>query len=147
MWSRSATKTHPSQSVRSAPPQERPDKIRPDESEALRQNIGLAESLGATVVRVKAERPVEGLIAFAQREGITPSFRAECSLSIGLWSVCRNGDARLLRARTSKPVVHSGVRGRVWARICVWISASAWPFGLVEAVWAVVAVRRWGRVR
>jgi K+-sensing histidine kinase KdpD len=31
----------------------------------------LAESLGATVVRVKAERPAEGLIAFAQREGIT----------------------------------------------------------------------------
>jgi len=35
------------------------------------QNIKLAESLGATVMRVKAERPAEGLIAFAQREGIT----------------------------------------------------------------------------
>jgi hypothetical protein len=23
----------------------------------------------------------------------------------------------------------------------------AWPFGLVEAVWAVVALRRWGRAR
>jgi hypothetical protein len=23
----------------------------------------------------------------------------------------------------------------------------AWPFGLVEAVWAVVAVRRWGQLR
>jgi two-component system sensor histidine kinase KdpD len=52
-------------------PQERPGKIRPDDSDALRQNITLAESLGATVVRVKAERPAEGLIAFAQREGIT----------------------------------------------------------------------------
>ncbi len=39
--------------------------------EALQQNIKLAESLGATVVRVKADRPSEGLIAFAQREGIT----------------------------------------------------------------------------
>ena len=52
-------------------PQERPGKIRPDDSDALRQNIRLAESLGATVVRVKAERPADGLIAFAQREGIT----------------------------------------------------------------------------
>ena len=23
----------------------------------------------------------------------------------------------------------------------------AWPFGLVEAVWCIVALRRWGRVR
>jgi len=40
-------------------------------AEALRQNIQLAESLGATVVRVKADKPAEGLIAFAQREGVT----------------------------------------------------------------------------
>jgi two-component system, OmpR family, sensor histidine kinase KdpD len=52
-------------------PQERPGRIRQEDSEALRENISLAESLGATVVRVKAERPAEGLIAFAQREGIT----------------------------------------------------------------------------
>jgi two-component system sensor histidine kinase KdpD len=52
-------------------PQERPGKIRSDDSDALRQNNALAESLGATVVRVKALRPAEGLIAFAQREGIT----------------------------------------------------------------------------
>lgn len=52
-------------------PHERPDRIRPADSEALRENIKLAESLGATVVRVKAERPADGLIAFAQREGIT----------------------------------------------------------------------------
>ena len=38
---------------------------------ALEQNIQLAESLGATVVRVKADRPADGLIAFAKREGIT----------------------------------------------------------------------------
>lgn len=52
-------------------PQERPGRIRPEDSQALRENITLAESLGATVVRVKAERPAEGLVAFAQREGIT----------------------------------------------------------------------------
>ncbi|MBZ5559913.1 MAG: universal stress protein [Acidobacteriia bacterium] len=52
-------------------PRERPDRIAPRDSDALQQNIKLAESLGATVVRVKADRPSEGLIAFAQREGIT----------------------------------------------------------------------------
>jgi two-component system sensor histidine kinase KdpD len=52
-------------------PQEKPDRIRSEDAEALRENIRLAESLGATVVRVKADRPAEGLIAFAQREGVT----------------------------------------------------------------------------
>ena len=52
-------------------PQERPDKIKPDDSDALRQNIQLAESLGATVVRVQSDHPSDGLIGFAQREGIT----------------------------------------------------------------------------
>jgi two-component system sensor histidine kinase KdpD len=52
-------------------PRERPGKINADDSHALQQNIRLAESLGATVVRVKADRPADGLIAFAQREGIT----------------------------------------------------------------------------
>ncbi len=52
-------------------PAERPGRMTAADSEALRQNIGLAESLGATVVRVTAESPSQGLIAFAQREGIT----------------------------------------------------------------------------
>ncbi|OLC78992.1 MAG: histidine kinase [Acidobacteria bacterium 13_1_40CM_3_65_5] len=52
-------------------PRERPGKIDPNDSDALQQNIKLAESLGATVVKVKADRPAEGLVAFAQREGIT----------------------------------------------------------------------------
>jgi two-component system sensor histidine kinase KdpD len=52
-------------------PSERPDKLAGDLAEGLRQNIALAESLGATVVRVKADRPADGLIAFAKREGIT----------------------------------------------------------------------------
>ncbi len=52
-------------------PQERPGRIRPQDSAALQENIRLAEKLGATVVRVRAERPAEGLVAFAQREGIT----------------------------------------------------------------------------
>ena len=50
---------------------EKPATINAHDSDALRQNIQLAESLGAAVVKVKAERPADGLIAFAQREGIT----------------------------------------------------------------------------
>ena len=52
-------------------PREQPGRIRSHDATALQENIRLAESLGATVVRVKAEHPSEGLIAFAQREGIT----------------------------------------------------------------------------
>ncbi len=52
-------------------PRETPQRIRSQDAEALAENIRLAESLGATVVRVRAERPAEGLIAFARREGVT----------------------------------------------------------------------------
>lgn len=52
-------------------PREAPGRIEADDREALSRNIGLAESLGATVVRVRADRPADGLIAFAKREGIT----------------------------------------------------------------------------
>ena len=52
-------------------PRERADRIPPKDSDALQQNIKLAETLGATVVRVKADKPADGLIAFAQREGVT----------------------------------------------------------------------------
>ena len=52
-------------------PREGPERIRPEDREALRRNITLAEELGATIVRVKADRPADGLIAFAKREGIT----------------------------------------------------------------------------
>jgi two-component system sensor histidine kinase KdpD len=52
-------------------PAETPDHIKARDAEALQQNIRLAESLGATIVRVRAAKPAEGLIAFAQREGVT----------------------------------------------------------------------------
>jgi two-component system, OmpR family, sensor histidine kinase KdpD len=52
-------------------PQEKPGQIDPRDQESLQQNIRLAENLGGTVVRVKAARPADGLIAFAQREGVT----------------------------------------------------------------------------
>ena len=52
-------------------PREAPDRISHEDKAHLERNIKLAETLGATVVRVKADRPADGLIAFAQREGIT----------------------------------------------------------------------------
>ena len=52
-------------------PSEKPDRINPNDSDALKQNTRLAESLGATVVRVRADRAADGLIGFAQREGVT----------------------------------------------------------------------------
>jgi two-component system sensor histidine kinase KdpD len=52
-------------------PGEKPGRIATAQAEHLRDNIQLAESLGATVVRVHADRPADGLIEFAKREGIT----------------------------------------------------------------------------
>ena len=52
-------------------PREAPGKIATPDRDALRRNIELAESLGATVVRVRADKTADGLIAFAKREGIT----------------------------------------------------------------------------
>jgi two-component system sensor histidine kinase KdpD len=52
-------------------PVEAAGRIRPDSRDALARNIALAESLGATVVRVRAARPADGLVEFARREGIT----------------------------------------------------------------------------
>ena len=52
-------------------PREAPGQIKPADRDALQRNIALAEELGATVVRVRARSPGDGLIAFAKREGIT----------------------------------------------------------------------------
>jgi len=52
-------------------PREAPGHIRRADQEALQRNIALATDLGATIVRVKADKPADGLIAFAKREGIT----------------------------------------------------------------------------
>lgn len=52
-------------------PGESPSRIAERYRRQLAANIALAEQLGATVVRVRADRPADGLVAFAQREGIT----------------------------------------------------------------------------
>ena len=52
-------------------PREAPGHINQKDRDALQHNLALAEELGATIVRVKADRPADGLVAFAKREGIT----------------------------------------------------------------------------
>jgi two-component system sensor histidine kinase KdpD len=52
-------------------PRERAGRISVEVQDALERNTLLAEALGATIVRVRAERPEDGLIEFARREGIT----------------------------------------------------------------------------
>jgi two-component system sensor histidine kinase KdpD len=52
-------------------PREAPGHIKAEYRDALKRNIAMAEELGATLVHVKADRPADGLIAFANREGIT----------------------------------------------------------------------------
>ena len=52
-------------------PREAPGRISDHDRDALERNIALAEELGATVVRVKADTTGDGLVAFAKREGIT----------------------------------------------------------------------------
>lgn len=52
-------------------PKESAGRIKPKDREALARNLELAERLGATVVRVKANSVADGLIELARREGIT----------------------------------------------------------------------------
>ena len=82
-------------------PREKPGRISSHDAEALQENIRLAESLGATVVRVKADRPADGLIAFAQREGVTHVIfgqsarsRLDCSCADRRWIVPGRGARR-----------------------------------------------------
>ena len=61
----------------------------------------------------------------------------------GLWSLLLgDGDAGLLRAGGShSPCVYSGVRGGACALASVYgFLQGAWPFGVVEAIWALIAV-------
>ena len=79
-------------------PQERPSRIRWRAADALRENMRLAESLGATVVRVKAARACDGLAEFARREGVTWVVLGETARS--LWERLWHGStlARLVSA-------------------------------------------------
>jgi two-component system sensor histidine kinase KdpD len=52
-------------------PREEVGRIKPEDEANLRDNIRLAEELGAEVIRLKARRVADALIDFARREGIT----------------------------------------------------------------------------
>jgi two-component system, OmpR family, sensor histidine kinase KdpD len=60
---------------------ETPGHITPQDRDALQRNIVLAEQLGATIVRVKADKAADGLVAFAKREGITHAVFGETARS------------------------------------------------------------------
>jgi two-component system sensor histidine kinase KdpD len=79
-------------------PREKPNWMNARDADALQQNIRLAESLGATVVRVKADSPSDGLVAFAQPEGVTPVIFGQSARS--RWEVLWRGSTlnRFLRA-------------------------------------------------
>ncbi|NOT45873.1 MAG: universal stress protein [Acidobacteria bacterium] len=79
-------------------PGEQAGRIAARDADALRQNVALAESLGATVVRVKADKAAQGLIAFAQREGVTHVIFGQTARS--RWELLLRGSTldRFLRA-------------------------------------------------
>lgn len=78
-------------------PKERPERITPQNRDALAKNVALSESLGATVVRVKARRAADGLIEFARREGITHVILGQTQRS--RWEILLHGSTldRFLR--------------------------------------------------
>src|SRR5215471_6300449 len=49
------------------------------------------------------------------------------------------GDADLLRFRRSQPNVHPGLRGLLRLGSAYGFLQGAWPFGLLEAIWSLVA--------
>ena len=82
-------------------PREAPGHIGREDREALQRNIALAQELGATVVRVKADKPADGLIAFAKREGITHVVFGQTARS--RWEI-------LLKGFDAEPVPRRGPR-------------------------------------
>jgi two-component system, OmpR family, sensor histidine kinase KdpD len=78
-------------------PWEAPGRISAVDLDALHRNIALAEALGATIVRVKADRAADGLIAFAKREGITHAVFGQSARS--RWELLTKGSTlnRFLR--------------------------------------------------
>jgi two-component system sensor histidine kinase KdpD len=88
-------------------PDERPGRIASRNAEALQQNIKLAESLGATVVRVKAARPSDGLVAFAPAGRRDPrDLRPDVAIPVG------TAVARLDARQVSRGGTRRGGAGR-----------------------------------
>jgi two-component system, OmpR family, sensor histidine kinase KdpD len=73
-------------------PQESPGRIKPEDHAALQENISFAKSLGAKIVRLKADGKrgiADALIEFARREGITHVVFGQTSRS--RWDILLRG--------------------------------------------------------
>lgn len=70
-------------------PREEPWRIKSEDDDALRENIRLAEELGAKVVKLKGRRVADALIDFARREGITHVIFGQSARS--RWDVLLHG--------------------------------------------------------
>ena len=70
-------------------PSEEMGRIKPQDYAALQENIRFAEELGAQVVKLKARRVADALIAFARREGITHVVFGQTSRS--RWDILLHG--------------------------------------------------------
>ncbi len=70
-------------------PGEEPGRIKPIDYAALQENIGFAEELGATVIKLKSPRVTDALIDFARREGITQVVFGQTSRS--RWDILLHG--------------------------------------------------------
>jgi two-component system, OmpR family, sensor histidine kinase KdpD len=70
-------------------PREELGRIKPQDFAALQENIQLAESLGAKVVKLKSRRVADALIEFARREGITHVIFGQSSRS--RWDILLHG--------------------------------------------------------
>ncbi len=65
-------------------PREQPSRINSHDADALRENIRLAERLGATVVKVKADKPSDGPGGIRSARGCHPrNFWSECAFTLG----------------------------------------------------------------
>jgi len=70
-------------------PDEEPGRIKPQDLAALEDNIALAESLGAKVIRLKGRKVADALIEFARRNGITHVIFGQTARS--RWDILLNG--------------------------------------------------------
>ena len=73
-------------------PAEEPGRIRPEDHAALQENIAFARSLGAQVIRLRAEgkrKIADTLIGFARRQGVTHVVFGQTARS--RWDILWNG--------------------------------------------------------
>ena len=60
-----------------------------------------------------------------------------------IWPGRRDFDAHMLRAGEPQSLVWRAFAGACALASVYGFAQGAWPFGVVEAIWALVALRRW----